>query len=534
MTKKTHSPYGLKSIYIEKFRRMRQIEIPIGQRITVIAGQNGTGKSTVLGMLGQPFGLKDAKTLFGKSCRTKFTDIFKMSPNHDVPGEHLYFLDFRDESISDGKQHVQVKSYKRENAKAHIRFVTGATRAAGDGNIDYPVIYLGLRRTYPVGEVANPESTNPGLKEDEVRKFREWYSSIIVPTHGRDMDPVMMSKTGQKDTLLINTETYDFLANSAGQDNLGQILGALISFQRIKNEMGSAYKGGLLLVDELDVTLFPASQEGLMDVLYDVAIDLKLQIVFTTHSMDLLRHALELARIGDDVSVSYLKARSSGITCETNPPFEAIESDLLIKPLPVKKGRKVEVWCEDQEAKWFLLNMMPTRLKSKCDIQAVGLSCGELGELAIREIPALKYVIFVVDADSNKSAPKKIINCSRRFVLPGGNDSPEQSLINLMMSIDDDDEFWKTCKRGYTKQMFVKNWQDMKRAWENSGGKKKRKLEKEWFKTEKATGLWGTNGVSAYALWKKTFEADISDFIDRFERRVDAVSKRMDYELDKE
>lgn len=504
--------------------------MPLGQRITVIAGQNGTGKSTILGMLGQPFGMTEARTLFGKSCRTKFTDVFKISPEHDIPGEHLYYLDFRDESISGGKQHVQVKSYPRTNAKSHIRFVTGATRSAGDGNIDYPVIYLGLRRTYPVGEVANPKSTDAGLGEDEVRKFCEWYSRIIVPTGGEDMDPVRMSKSGQKDTLLVNTGTYDFLANSAGQDNLGQILGAVISFQRIKDSMGDAYKGGFLLIDEFDATLFPASQTGLLDVLYDVAPSLKLQVVFTTHSTDLIEHALNLAKQGDDVSVTYLKARASGVTAETNPPMDAIESDLLIRPLPVKPGLNVEIWCEDAEAKWFLLNMMSQRLKRKCDVQAVGLGCGELGELAVRELPALVNVLFVVDADSEEKANAKIRGCTRRFVLPGDGKSPEQSVISLLEGFDDDDGFWETCDRGYSKQIFLKNWQDFKRKWESDGAKKRRRLEKAWFKSEKASGVWKPNGAAVCKAWKEEYANDIADFNERLEHRVDAVISRMEHE----
>lgn len=526
---KKPAPYGLKGIYIERFRNMTGVDVPLGQRITVIAGQNGTGKSTILGMLGQPFGMTEAKTLFGKSCRTKFTDIFNMSPDHDAPGEHLYHLDFRDDSISAGKQHVQVKSYPRTNAKSHIRFVTGATRGAGEGNIDYPVIYLGLRRAFPVGEVANPASQSAGLDDEETREFCEWYSHVIVPTSGSTMNPVRMSKSGQKDTLLVNTGTYDFLANSAGQDNLGQILGAVISFQRIKKSMGEAYKGGLLLVDEFDATLFPASQTGLLDILYDIAPTLNLQVVLTTHSTNLIEHALGMAKRGDDVSVTYLRARDSGVKAEQNPSMDAIESDLLIRLLPVKPGLKAEIWCEDAETKWFLLQMMPSRLKRKCDIQDIGLGCGQLGELAVRDAPALENVVFVVDADSDKEVRKAIRECTRRFVLPGGGESPEQSIFNMLQEFDDDDSFWDTCARGYTKQIFIRDWQTFSREWKSNGAKSKRKLEKAWFRKEKASGAWKTNGSAVYAAWSLQHADAIEDFVTRLEHRVDAIINRMEY-----
>lgn len=523
-------PYGLRGLYIKKFRNMADADIPLGQRLTIIAGQNGTGKSTILGMLGQPFGMVEARTIFGKACRTKFTDIFNFSPDHDIPGEHLYYIDFRDDSISSGKQHVQVKSYQRTGAKTPIRLVTGATRSAGDGNIDYPVIYLGLRRTYPVGEVTNPAAMDAGLDGDEIQEFCGWYSRVIVPTSSTGMAPVRMSMGTRKDSLLINTGTYDFLANSAGQDNLGQILGAVISFQRIKSEMGDSYKGGLLLIDELDATLFPASQTGLMDVLYDIAPSLNLQIVFTTHSTHLIEHALKLSRSDDAVSVSYLKSRVSGVFAESNPPMDAIESDLFIRPLPVQLGTKAEIWCEDEEAKWLLLKMMPTKLRSKCDIQAVGLGCGELGELSIREAAALKNVLFVVDADSDAHANTNIKNCSKRFVLPGSGNNPEQSIYNMLENFEDDNEFWATCARGYTKQIFRKNWQDFKREWESGGAKKKRKLDKAWFKNEKKSGVWKANGTAVFTAWSASYASDINEFITGLEHRVDAVISRMMHE----
>ena len=40
---------------IETFRRFKDITIPFENDVTLIAGQNGTSKSTLLGMLAQPF-----------------------------------------------------------------------------------------------------------------------------------------------------------------------------------------------------------------------------------------------------------------------------------------------------------------------------------------------------------------------------------------------------------------------------------------------------------------------------------------------
>ena len=40
-------PFGIKGIEVSRFRAMHDLEIGLGQLVTVIAGQNGTSKSTI-------------------------------------------------------------------------------------------------------------------------------------------------------------------------------------------------------------------------------------------------------------------------------------------------------------------------------------------------------------------------------------------------------------------------------------------------------------------------------------------------------
>ena len=45
----------IKSVEIEKFRAFEHASFALGKRITAISGRNATQKTTVLGMIGQPF-----------------------------------------------------------------------------------------------------------------------------------------------------------------------------------------------------------------------------------------------------------------------------------------------------------------------------------------------------------------------------------------------------------------------------------------------------------------------------------------------
>lgn len=81
----------IKSIEIEKFRAFEHASFDLGKRITVISGRNATQKTTVLGMIGQPFTISSknhpmygCKTIDGYNFRSQFREKFKISPEHDI------------------------------------------------------------------------------------------------------------------------------------------------------------------------------------------------------------------------------------------------------------------------------------------------------------------------------------------------------------------------------------------------------------------------------------------------------------------
>ena len=159
-----------------------------------------------------------------------------------------------------------------------------------------------------------------------------------------------------------------------------------------------------------------------------------------------------------------------------------------------------------------------------------GLGCGELSELAIRnQIPSLKYVLFAVDADSDVNANKTIRECGKRFVLPGGGLSPEESIYDFLFNLSDEDPFW-TNSRQYTKLVFLKRYQTKLHEFDALGGKKKRKLNKEWLKEEKERGFWGKNGVDVYKLWAADHQEEIKDFCMRLEKKVDGLIRMHEHE----
>ena len=418
-----------------------------------------------------------------------------------------------------GKEQIPVKSYKRENAKSHIRLVTGDTRGKGDGNVDYPVIYMGLRRTYPVGELTSPKSSNPELAESEIIEFESWYQRTMVPVDEPGLSAVRIKQDTRKDTLLIKANPVGPVCHTGAdtcwnEKNDNPIM-FLVELQRFIEKR-----------HEEMPTLFPAAQARLLDILFEESQRLRLQIVFTTHSISLIEHAIELRDSTDDVSIAYLRNLAGRITVNPTPSMTDITADLNIKPLPPKpKQKKIEVWCEDDEAAWLLRKICSHhRIGKKTRIVSSGLSCGELGNLATKDLDSLEYLVFVVDGDSNKNATARVKQCERRLVLPGGVKSPEQSMYDILDGIPGDHSFWEN-DRLYTKQVFKSRYEDSRRI---SNGSKERVAMKKWFKEEKGSGLWGNNGDRIYALWSDKYEAEIDDFRNKLEAFVDKLIRRRD------
>ena len=69
----------IKEIQIERFRAFKDVSFSLGKRITAIAGRNATLKTTVLGMIGQPFSITmsnnpmlGCKTIDGYDFKSQF------------------------------------------------------------------------------------------------------------------------------------------------------------------------------------------------------------------------------------------------------------------------------------------------------------------------------------------------------------------------------------------------------------------------------------------------------------------------------
>ena len=414
----------IKSVEIEKFRAFENASFTLGKRITAISGRNATQKTTVLGMIGQPFTIsKDHpmygyKTIDGYNFRSQFKEKFKISPEHDVIGQHKWKLE-----LHNGVYEQNYYAARRQSGQAPtLRFWNAESRARGAGYIQLPVYFLSLSRLFPIGESGKTKAVPSTLTPEELSYCITHYRTILSIQHMGDNPDVGLEKGASSKTFAgVSDDTHDIFTNSAGEGNIMRIILAVLSFKRLKEQYGRDYRGGILLIDELDATLYGFSQAKLVDYLWQVAGDYKIQIVFTTHSPIILkcvnkyqrkeRHdkGINLPPFAYDSSIVYLEPQYDREGMRTIMPKNISTSTELGQilndiNLSISTGNsKISIYCEDTRSVSFLQYVLSAALTINLDLYMsfidINLGWTNYVQLAEKGVPEFRNNVIVLDGD---------------------------------------------------------------------------------------------------------------------------------------
>lgn len=431
-------------ICIHKFRLFEDVEFQLGSTITVIAGHNATGKSTLLSLLGHCAELKGAnnKPLIHRNFGTEFSEIIKGSLEFDKRISSAYTLYF---SGNDEVKSISLRTgWQKYKEGKRFRIIPKKTaERKTERKLEWPTLYLGLSRLYPVGESEQAKKISVHLTDEQEKELYSAHRSILsLYEEPRDYTGITLR---EKKTVGIVTNTYDYICNSAGQDNLSQIIMAVLSFEALKAKLGSEWKGGLLLIDELDAALHPAAQELLVKYLYRTAKKLEIQVVFTTHSLSLLESICRITSSNTVDSTNcyehiYITTRNNTLEIERNPDYSLIYYDMLNLSSSHSVLRKITVYSEDDEARWFLTKMIAPVL-NRVDTPNIKMGYTDLLKLYKCDPKHFRNIIFVLDGDvmqsevddTVKSLPYRDVK--NIIKLPAEGLSPEELFFNFLKKV---------------------------------------------------------------------------------------------------
>lgn len=440
-----------------KFRKFQNITIPIADRITLIAGHNGIGKSTILGLIASASANLDKKSYFDKNFSYDINDIIHLDP-FELENKELKIpwpkIVYSSNEIEHWKN-IRITLRQKENRLRSVSTTDtnspDKSLSAPDGKFPLPTIYLGMLRMLPIGE-SNPTDIvciHNDMNVEDKASLKSFINKVIRNTAVNSGDEIIkqsINNTGKNSNH--PSYSHNVRSISLGQDSLSSIATAIVSFHKLKRELGNNYKGGILLIDEIDAGFHPKAQQNLINALSNEANTLSLQIIATTHSAGLIEYVHSDSKIRDNSNrnldkVIYLAG--TGTPSIVNWSLEKILSDMSLSALPEEKKEKIPVikaYLEDEQALIFLKGILGmTRnqktfygkgSKKKLEIIPIGVGGSNIINLPKHD----KYfndVLLIVDADT--SIPRTSKNALKLPTVKSMSYSPERTIYEYLKEL---------------------------------------------------------------------------------------------------
>ncbi|MGD9586614.1 MAG: AAA family ATPase [Brachymonas sp.] len=533
------------------FRKLGNFNIPFADRLTLIAGHNGIGKSTILGLVANTFGVTERggpKSYFGEPFYANIERIVYLAltevaeAQKDVASAPVVTASVNGVEVK--KRCAMTQRTEWQRARVVPRTIEKAKDDAvgQDAKVPLPTIYLGMKRLASAGEADEKEvaSTKLEMHADDSALMVDFVSAVILGTELNTDVTHQTIKGSKKKTAQPGYKMHDAFAVSMGQDSLGSIATSLASFNRLKRDMGNAYPGGLLIIDEMDVGFHPHAIERLVKSLKTYANRLDLQIIATTHSPRLI----EVVHPDGDGNA---KAPDRVIyLIDTKHPrlapdqsLRAILNDMAMVPDDDKPTRRpkptLAVYFEDDEAAQFCASLIPTAKKNALEKKygvrinwiPLGIGGSHLVKLPEKD-PLFLERVLIVDADT--PVPQEAAARGNTVKLPNvpGTTGVSRSLENTIkqflrdISANEDGPKHQALLRLNTTnpssdKIHVNFFQD------GLGESTKRENTKAWWKKYwPKLKRWGV-----IEQWATVYKAEVDAFEAAFENAVARTAARV-------
>ncbi len=399
----------LEEISIKNIRGIKDLSVRFDFPVSVVAGPNASGKSTVL---------------FACACAYK---VPGSNPKDNTPSALFPSLKIKtNPNFSDTDQTTSFEFYYIHKGKrTSMRWAKGKSwnrSFMGQQGGEQPERPLYVRTlanmTSPseVRSVLQIASKKGDFRAESITSDLIAFAQRILPLKYKD---ITMLKKGGKELLFavrdnIDTAKYSEFHMSAGER----------AILRISKDI-SNLKNGLVLIDEIEAGMHPFTQQQIMLELQRLALRNDLQIIVTSHSPVILdcvpvEGRIFLERTDDNVIVK--------------PAYK----DVIQKAFYGQSLEKLSILCEDDIAEAFLfgiLDYLNPKLGLIHDDVVIGRDTGKNQFAqhiqAIAKFNLLDNFIFVLDGDAHnlENSLKKTAEDFGKSITPlflPGEDVPER------------------------------------------------------------------------------------------------------------
>jgi len=408
----------LEEVHIRGIRGISDLRVPFSYPVTVIAGSNACGKSTVL---------------FSLACGYKKYTPAMLFPNFRSEHSNL-------EDISDRTELSY--SYLHEGRRLRMGWKRGteSTKSMkwgrnffGEKGKKQPERFVYLRT---LANLKNPSEVQSILQIGRSRlDSKEIDAALLALAHRilpfrYNVLQILTSKTGN-DILFARREEEQHCAYSEFHMSAGER-----AILRLSKDI-SLQENALVLIDEIEAGLHPYTQQQLMLELQRLSLRKKLQIIVTTHSLAVLNTVPPEGRIILE------RTENNVVRC---PNYR----DIIQKAFYGVSNDKLSVLCEDSVSEGLIRGIFDN-LNIESDLQHRDIDISRdtgkdefpLHAKAIAQFRLIDNFIFVLDGDARDTEVK-----IREAVKPSGqiptilflptNQAPEQWIWNIIGKYSDE------------------------------------------------------------------------------------------------
>lgn len=371
--------FNLNEVQIRDFRGIKNLRVELAYPVSVLAGPNGCGKTTVLMACACAYRASGsaANALTPHRVFPNFTDRLRGTLSDDVVRtEFAYYY------VDDGERKAMV--WRRGKSRWHQSFM-----GQRSGRQPERVVYL--------RSLAN--LTNPAEAHSALGLVRQQYQSAaltpdLLSLANRILRPryerISLIAGEERDILFAEVKDHEDVRYSEFHMSSGER-----SVLRLSKDI-SNLQDSLVLIDEIETGLHPYTQQQLMLELQRFALRQRLQIVVASHSPVILDSVPPEGRL-------FLDRDEKTLDVRLLPPHR----DIFQKALYGQSREQISILCEDDVAEGVLLGVLDVlqpRLHLRPEDFLIGRNTGRdefpAHIRALGKFGKLNSFIFVLDGDS--------------------------------------------------------------------------------------------------------------------------------------
>ncbi|MCY4288392.1 MAG: AAA family ATPase [Aestuariivita sp.] len=357
------SEFHLPSLSIKGFRGIRSLEINNLGRVTLLAGKNSIGKTTILEAI-RVFAARGSVQTILNLLNTR-EEIFVVEDEDGdkvlIPDFSTLFYNFRPDDENGMPSPIQIKTTRHTPSSVSLNLVEAEDESTYEGVVDgglhlnnIHVLIDQHKRTIPIGPFRyfrgarrlvptrakpsrNPEewpapialqSLGPGLPEND--KLAELWDNVALTQSEEFMINALNLATGPKLERLAVIGDPDRLFGPFGRGNRGRRVSAKLNselhpvpLKRLgdgaQRLLGIALalancQNGILLIDEVENGIHYSILPKLWGMIFQAAQEGNIQVIATTHSWDCISSFAHSTTKTDQIgSLARLEAGENGI-----------------------------------------------------------------------------------------------------------------------------------------------------------------------------------------------------------------------------